>query len=222
MKINRFMGQIDSMARSNQFEVEIFQKTLNLRIRGMRCQKVTAPGKTITTNAFSVIPAGPANNTVTNIVYPQEVSLDFILDNSFEDRYAIESWMQSIYNDDYSINYSRGKSSDGDGGYLGKVVIRQLANDDIPIYEIELLDAFPTSLSGLALDMDASTIQTMTVGFSYRTWVSSFENAPTGSILGGIFNKGIRKLKGRVRKKVEDKVFKEGRSSLSKRLGLGD
>ena len=222
MKINRFMGQIDSMARSNQFEVEIFQKTLNLRIRGMRCQKVTAPGKTITTNAFSVIPAGPANNTVTNIVYPQEVSLDFILDNSFEDRYAIESWMQSIYNDDYSINYSRGKSGDGDGGYLGKVVIRQLANDDIPIYEIELLDAFPTSLSGLALDMDASTIQTMTVGFSYRTWVSSFENEHTGSILGGIFNKGIRKLKGRVRKKVEDKVFKEGRSSLSKRLGLGD
>ena len=220
MNINRFMGQIDSMARSNQFEVEIFQRTLNLRIRGMRCQKVTAPGKTITTNAFSVIPAGPANNTVTNIVYPQEVSLDFILDNSFEDRYAIESWMQSIYNDDYSINYSKGES--GDGGYLGNVVIRQLANDDIPIYEIELLDAFPTSLSGLALDMDASTIQTMTVGFSYRTWHSSFENAPTGSILGGIFNKGIRKLKGRVRKKVEDKVFKEGRSSLSKRLGLGD
>ena len=220
MKINRFMGQIDSMARSNQFEVEIFQRTLNLRIRGMRCQKVTAPGKSITTNAFSVIPAGPANNTVTNIVYDQAITLDFILDNSFEDRYAIESWMQSIYNDDYSINYSRGES--GKSGYLGNVVIRQLAKDDIPIYEVELLDAFPTSLSGLNMDMESSGIQTMTVGFTYRTWHSAFENAPTGSILGGIFNKGIRKLKGRVRKKVEDKVFKEGRSSLSKRLGLGD
>ena len=217
MKINRFMGQIDSMARTNRFEVEIFQPRLNLRMRGMRCQKVAAPGKGITTTPYNVIPAGPAQNSVTQILYTQEVTLDFILDNSFEDRYAIETWMQSIYNDDYSINYPKGNN-----GYLGNVIIRQLGNDDMSIYEVELLDAFPISMTGLNLDMETNSVQTMTVGFGYRTWHSSFENAPDGSILGALFRKGVRKLKSRVKKKAEDKIFREGRSSFSRRRGLGD
>ena len=71
MKINRFMSQIDSIARQNQFEVEVFQPSIGLRIRGMRCQKVSLPNKTLATNPYSLVPSGPAENMVTQVQYPQ-------------------------------------------------------------------------------------------------------------------------------------------------------
>ena len=222
MKINRFMSQIDTMARQNQFEVEVFQPSLSLRIRGMRCQKVSLPNKTLATNPYSVVPSGPAENMVTQVQYPQEVTLDFILDSSFEDRAKIELWQQHIFNDDYSIKYPKGISGLGTDGYLGTVVIRQLSRDGLPIYEVQLNDAFPSIISGLSFDMESSAVQTFTTTFSYRTWESHFENVPPGSILGALFQKGVKKLKSRVRKKAEDEIFKEGRTSFSRRRGLGD
>jgi hypothetical protein len=49
-------------------------------------------------------------------------------------------------------------------------------------------------------------MQTFDVTFTFRTWTSSYENAPSG-LLGGLFNKFSRKLKSKVKQKVGSKIF---------------
>ena len=216
MKISRFMSHIDSMARQNRFEVEIFNPSLGIRIRGMRVSKAVIPGRKITTDAYSEIPGGPARKYLQKVEYDQDITITFLSDNTLQDRQAIEAWMESMYDSDYAMKYLY----DADGGYTGTVVLRQLDRSDDAIYEVELIEAFPETLSGFSLDTSSSAIQTFDVTFGYRYWQSSFENEPANSILGALFKKAGRKLKSKVRKKVEDKVFKE-RGSLASKLGIG-
>tara|TARA_Y100001963_G_scaffold57872_1_gene80990 strand:- start:1185 stop:1853 length:669 start_codon:yes stop_codon:yes gene_type:complete len=222
MNINRFMGHIDQMSRKNRFEIDIFMPALDLRIRGLRVTTVTTPGKSITVEQFKPVPAGYAKNTIKGVEYPQEVTITCMCDSHMEDRQKIELWQNYMYDDDYSMRYAYNDTSGKQMGYVGTVAIRQLDRSGQSVYEVQLEDAFPQTLGGLSFDMASSDIQTFDVTFNYRTWHSAYENTPAGSILGALFQKGMRKIGSKVRKKVEDKVYKEGRRSLSNRLGLGD
>ena len=214
MRINRFMGQIDAMARQNRFECEIFYKGRDVRIRGMRVSKATVPGRKFTTESYSEIPGGPARKYLQKVEYDPEVTVTFLTDSTLEDRQAIEAWMEDMYDFDYAMKYPY-----ADNGYLGTVILRQLDRSDMPIYEVKLIDAFPEVLTGFSFDSSSSGIQTFDVTFGYRYWTSSFENAPANSILGELFKKAGRKLRGKATKKVEDTIFKE-RGSLASKIGL--
>tara|TARA_Y100001963_G_C6766667_1_gene442662 strand:+ start:568 stop:1182 length:615 start_codon:yes stop_codon:yes gene_type:complete len=203
MHINRFKTHINGVARQNRFEVDIFCPAIQLRMRSMRCQKATMPGKTLELSSFNKIPGGYADHVVKGIKYDENVILSFLLDDTFEDRQKIELWQQYIYNEDYSIRYPK----EGAKGYVGTVIIRQLDTGGNTIYEVELTDAFPTVLGALTLDMASSAVQTFDVTFTYRTWYSSYSNTPSDSILGGLFKKHSRRIGTKIRRKVEDKLF---------------
>ena len=215
MKIGRFMSHIDSMARQNRFEVEIFQPKIPLRIRGMRVSKAAVPGRKITSEVYSEVPSGPGRKYLKAVEWDQDVTITFLADNHLTDRQAIETWMEYMYDVNYAMKYPY-----ADNGYTGTVVLRQLDRSDQAIYEVELIEAFPETLTGFSFDTSSSSIQTFDVTFGYRYWQSSYENEPANSILGALFKKGKRKLKSKVTKKVEDKVFKE-RGNLASKLGLG-
>ena len=205
MKINRFMGHIDAMARQNRFEIQIFGP-MELRSRGMRISKATVPGRKFTTESYSEIAGSHKRKYLQAIEYDQEVTLTFITDNTLEDRQMIETWMESMYDWAYGVKYLY-DDDPAVGGYTGTVVLTQLDRSDLPIYEVELVEAFPETLSGFSLDSSSSAIQTFDVTFGYRTWKSSFENEPANSILGALFKKAGKKIKGKVRKKTEDFFF---------------
>ena len=214
MRINRFMGHIDAMARQNRFEVEIFMPILDIRMRGLRVSKAVIPGRKITTEAYSEIPSGPARKYLQKVEYDQDITLTFLTDSTLDDRMAIETWMEYMYDGSYAMKYLY-----ADNGYTGTIILRQLDRADMPIYEVELVEAFPETMSGLSLDSSSSAIQTFDVTFGYRTWTSKFENAPANTILGALFKKAGRKLRAKATRKVEDKVFKE-RRSLTSKIGL--
>ena len=214
MRINRFMGHIDAMARQNRFEVEIFMPVLDIRMRGLRVSKAVIPGRKITTEAYSEIPSGPARKYLQKVEYDQDITLTFLGDSTLVDRMAIETWMEYMYDGSYAMKYLY-----ADNGYTGTIILRQLDRADMPIYEVELVEAFPETMSGLSLDSSSSAIQTFDVTFGYRTWTSKFENAPANTILGALFKKAGRKLRAKATRKVEDKVFKE-RRSLTSKIGL--
>ena len=223
MKINRFMAHIDSMARQNRFEVTIQGPRMAghnpIRIRGLRISKASVPGRKFITESYSEIPGGPTRKYLQRVEYDQEVSITFISDNTLVDRMAIETWMESMHDWAYGVKYLY----DDDpkvGGYTGTVVLTQLDRSDLPIYEVELVEAFPETLSGFSLDSSSSAIQTFDVTFGYRYWKSAYENSPANSILGELFRKAGRKLRAKAKRKVEDKIFKDGRSSLAKKLGI--
>ena len=214
MRINRFMGHIDAMARQNRFEVEIFMPVLDIRMRGLRVSKAVIPGRKITTEAYSEIPSGPARKYLQKVEYDQDITLTFLTDSTLDDRMAIETWMEYMYDGSYAMKYLY-----ADNGYTGTIILRQLDRADMPIYEVGLVEAFPETMSGLSLDSSSSAIQTFDVTFGYRTWTSKFENAPANTILGALFKKAGRKLRAKATRKVEDKVFKE-RRSLTSKIGL--
>ena len=221
MKINRFMGHIDTMARQNRFEVDIFCPAIELRLRALRCRNAVLPGKNMTVEPYGEISSGPVRQYLKGVEYVQDIVLTFICDNTFEDKQGIEAWQQYMYGDDYSLRYPLGFKSDTqlNPGYAGTVIIRQMDRGDNVIYEVELVEAFPQSIAAQSLDMSSSDIQTFDVTFGYRTWTSRFENEAAGSILGAMFQQGVRKIKSKVRTAVEDKVYKE-RRTLTKRLGI--
>ena len=211
MHINRFLNHIDGMARTNRFEVDIFVPAIELRMRGLRCQKATLPAKTLELSTFRQVPGGPADHMVKGVTYGDNVVLGFMLDSSFEDRANIELWQNYIYNEDYSIRYPRDDKMDLAGmktqSYYGTVVLRQLGNDGFTLYEVQLEEAFPTVLGAISLDMNTSTLQTFDATFSYRTWHSAYANTPSGSYLANIFNKHKRRIGTRIKNKLADKVF---------------
>ena len=200
MHINRFMGaHLDNMARSNRFSVEIHGPQ-GLRSRGMRCTSISAGGKSLTTSQIQYSDAGPANNYVTAVDYGGTVSMTFMLDTTFEDMQFIERWMSLTHDEVWNLSYPE--------EYHGTVKITQLALDDFPIYSVDLHQAFPSDMSALSFDAggEGSEVQTFDVEFTYRTWSSAYENSPSG-LLGGLFKKFSRKLKTKVQKKIEGKVF---------------
>ena len=222
MKINRFMHHIDSMARQNRFEAQIFGPRMGgnqpIRLRGMRVSKATIPGRKFITESYSEIPGGPTRKYLQRVEYDQEVTLTFITDNTLEDRQMIETWMESMYDWSYGVSYLYNDDATV-GGYTGTVTLTQLDRADFPIYEVQLVEAFPEVLSGFSLDSSSSAIQTFDVTFGYRYWTSAYENAPENSILGALFQKAGRKLRGKATRKVEEKIFKE-RGSLASKIGL--
>jgi hypothetical protein len=193
-------------------------KNVSTGIRGIRVSKATIPGRKITTESYSEIPGGPKRKYLQAIEYDQEVTLTFITDNTLEDRQMIETWMESMYDWAYGVKYLY-DDDPAVGGYTGTVILTQLDRSDLPIYEVELVQAFPETLSGFSLDSSSSAIQTFDVTFGYRTWTSKYENEPENTILGALFKKAGRKLRSKATRKVEDKLFKE-RGSLASKIGL--
>ena len=137
MKINRFMGHIDSMARQNRFEVTIHHPAIGLHMRGMRVSKAAIPGRKFTTESYSEIPGGPARKYLQKVEYDQDITITFLTDNTLVDRMAIEAWMEYMYDIDYAMKYPY-SSNPSKHSYLGTVYITQLARDDFPIYEVKL------------------------------------------------------------------------------------
>ena len=210
MKINRFMANINDVARQNRFEVDLFALSGAIRVRGIRCIAATLPGRTLKLQPHAENQVGPLTPYVTGIDNDGgQIALTFICDDQFTERQAVEAWMQNIYDATYGLNYPE--------RYYGTIQIRQLGRDDLPIYEVELHDVFPSGITAQTLSMESGVPQTLTVNFAYRTWSSSFDNLPS-SFLGALFQKSKRRIFSRVRKKIEDKIFKEKRVSLSDRI----
>jgi len=207
MKINRFMANIDNMTRQNMFEVDIFCPAIDLRLRGIRCQKAVLPGKTFEVVPFNEVSSGPNRSYITKVSFPQDIAFTFLCDTHFEDKMKLELWQNYMYGEDYSIRYP--KSGKNGPGYEGKVIIRQMDKSDLSVYEVELLEAFPQVIAAQTLDMTSAAVQTFDVTFGYRTWFSSFEYPPENNILSAIFKQHKRRIISRTRRKIEDKLLNE-------------
>lgn len=198
MNIDRFKINLDAMARTNRYEVEIHGPA-GIRSRGLRCTDVSIPAKSIGTTSNSYLSAGPESVYADSVDYGQTVSLTFMLDHTYEDRQKMELWQSFIYDEAYNLQYP--------DKYWGSMKIIQMGVDNLPIYEVELHQCFPTTISSIGFASGGETsIQTFSTDFSFRSWSSSFENSP-GGLLGGLFNKFSRKLESKVNKKLSDKLF---------------
>ena len=198
MNINRFMNHMDSMGRKDRFNIEIRCPQINIRSRGLRCTAVSTPGKTIATTGKNYGGATPERLYVTGVEYENKITATFMLDTTFEDKQMMELWQSYMFDEAYNLQYP--------DSYHGQVIISQLGVDNQPVYTVELHEAFPTTVGGVAFSATEAAIQTFDVTFNYRTWSSAYENSP-GGLLGGLFKKFSRKITSKLDKKINDKLF---------------
>jgi hypothetical protein len=97
-------------------------------------------------------------------------TITVINDTNFAVRRAFETWMNSINSHVGNLNSAFTPSQ-----YMADLQVQQLAQqfDSIPIYEYEIKDAFPVSVSEIEVSYDSTdTIEEFTVEFAYQYWTS--------------------------------------------------
>lgn len=140
----------------------------------MLCETCSIPGRQITTMDFASVrnalkvPTGYFN---------EDVTFTFHLTNDYYVKKMFDKWSEMVLTtENYRTKYLK--------DYARDVVIQQLNQQNLPVYGIRLIDAFPISVNSIDLsNADDNNTVRVNVVFTYRDF------KPEGSIrtaLGGI------------------------------------
>ena len=182
------MNRANGVAMTNQFAVQLptigrfTGRTLNLM-----CKNVTMPGKQITTKDLNI---GLYNEKVVDGFLVDDVTMTFYVLNDYNTKLYFDEWRKLMvgetrgevgYKKDYAKRVTIHQLRKPDGtGILGQQYSKEISIGGIfnigfdffanSIYSVELIDAFPTSLSSIELSNDPDGIVEMTVQFSFTNW----------------------------------------------------
>lgn len=180
-KVENFLAQIreGSLARTNRFEViisapTIFENvylTFNNKV-SLLCEVSNFPPINLSVKPFKIF--GPSyQRPITSEYGGDGISMTFHVDRDMLTKLFFDEWIQSVVNkDNFTVNYQR--------EYVTNIDIRQLDEQENVTYEIQLIDAFPRSMTLMDLN-HSSTNQThrLNVIFAYRYWKRLFPISET-------------------------------------------
>lgn len=181
--IQQFVALISKkggVAKKNRFRINISIPSYSSGDISLLCESISFPGKTIQSFDFSSyrnpikIPTGFTNEDVTAV---------FHLTNDYYIKDLFDKWLNSIVNtEDYFIAY--------DKQFKTTVEIFQLNEKDQVVYGVELLDAYPISMSAVELDnSQTNATQKLTVDFTYNYWKAKpvgINSSPIESFIGDV------------------------------------
>ena len=182
------------LARPNNFLVELPAIGTSSREMNILCRQVSMPGKQIMSvdrrigMEYEKIPYGYAIDDVT---------MNFLLTNNYSAKRYFNLWRSLIINENkqvanYKVAYQKrikihqlvnGLPSNSFnfqvgpaavnvpiGNILNSFAVRKGVNISRTAYSIELIDAFPTTLSPMEFNNDLDTHLEASVTFSYTNW----------------------------------------------------
>ena len=131
------------------------------------------------------------NGPARNIAYDfksGDVNATFFADKFLRERTYFELWQKSAFSTaNFNYNYYNDYVTNLNIFQLGQYASRQ-ERDDVT-YGVQLIDAFPKTISDVYYSAEANTLQTFSVTFSFRYWVNYFidqqGNIELGNPLGG-------------------------------------
>ena len=121
------------------------------------CTDVTMPGRGISTFDHQDF---QQSNKFPYTVIDSEVTMSFLLTNDYYMRKMFDNWMNGIYN----VNTHRIGLKEN---YSVDCVIQHLNQQNIPIYGVKLLKAFPIDVSSTELSQEDTTLVKMSVTWAY-------------------------------------------------------
>jgi len=126
------------------------------------CESCTLPGRTISTIDYQNV------KQAVKIPYSfinEDVTFTFILTGDYYMRKLFDNWMSMVFDTEkYQLRYK--------DTYTTDVRIAQLNKNNIPVYTVQLHNAYPTGINAITLDNTSeSTIQKVTVNMTYETFV---------------------------------------------------
>lgn len=190
--IDKLKYKFDQGARPNRFAVNIFCDPLKINMEAIRCINASLPGKQLETSEASEY--GPARKMPYNVSMDGgEVTLTFLCDSTFSDRFLLESWQGFIFGQDNLGNsdFLRNPQFSYYKDYVGRVEIQQITQGDRDslVYEIE--EAYPISFSAQELSYEQTDdIMKFECTFAFRSFTTKYRS-PT-SLTG--LNRGARAL----------------------------
>jgi len=223
MKIDRFKQSIDNLPRANNYTCSLFanlsvdhkdpavddegtatgettdrRNTSVLRMRGIRCESMSVPGRGFLTHTPTE--HGPRRTVPLAPMY-DPFDCIFQLENSYEDRQQLEMWQQHMASpaSEFYSNYF--------DNYKGTIYLEQLDKYGQVIYRCVLADAWPLQLGQLQFSSGSGDFTKCNAQFMYRYWHSEFTNSKADNFLGGVIQKFGKKLGRRIAKKLENEIF---------------
>ena len=126
------------------------------------CESCTLPGRTVSTIDYQNV------KQAVKVPYSfinEDVTFTFILTGDYYMRKMFDNWMNLVFDaENYQLKYK--------DTYTTDVRIAQVNKNNIPVYTVQLHNAYPTGINAITLDNTAeSTIQKVTVNMTYETFV---------------------------------------------------
>ena len=172
----------NGIAAANQYRVELPRfGGASSRTLDVVCKEVTMPGKQVLTLDRQM---GIFQEKVANGFAIEEVTMVFHVLNDYGVKKWFDSWQKTIVADNGSMQGFVAYKND----YVKSIKIHQLRKPiarfgfdlgplDInfdafgsTIYSVELIEAFPTTLTSIALSNDPDGLVEVSITFSYTKW----------------------------------------------------
>ena len=134
-----------------------------------QCNAISLPSRGLTTVPDETI-YGPARHLVQGYTFG-DVSASFYLHNDMREKKFFETWQRIAFNPQ---TFAMGYYDD----YVGSVQIYTLDQQNNRRYGVELVEAFPETISEQTLSGEpSSTALQVQVGFKYRYWKNLTDEA---------------------------------------------
>jgi hypothetical protein len=147
----------------------------------LMCDAVNIPGRQIMTQEYMT---GLRTRKKPYSFINSDVNMSFHLTNDYYIYKYIKSWMDGIVvekgDNHYTVEYKEKYTTD--------IIIQQLSpngNSFLPVYSCKLRNAFPISLSDVALDQADNTTLKCAVTFAYDEFEELGLTENLGALLGG-------------------------------------
>lgn len=168
--LQRFIGQVKSegLARVNRFEVILtappaLASYSQINKASLLCEVSNFPPISLSVRPFKIF--GPTyQRPITSEYGGDGISMTFHVDRTMGIKRFFDDWIQYIVKrDSFTVAYQE--------DYECKIFIRQLDEQNNVTYEIELLEAFPRSITIMDLNNSAQNqTHRLNVIFAYRYW----------------------------------------------------
>ena len=171
--IDQFQTEVKtrSLARPNRFEI-VFpvpkgmtdsEELGDSRLISLFCESTSLPTQTIGVKQQRIY--GPAYQRPFNTEFGGEgITMTFLVDGDMDVKGFFDAWLSIIVDPfQYFVYYP--------DNYTVPIIIKQLDEDDNPIYSVTLEDAFPRSMALMELSNTAqNSVHKLNVTFAYRRW----------------------------------------------------
>lgn len=139
------------------------------------CKSTSLPSRQIGTTDYQ---SDRQSMKQPNNLADEEINMVFLVTSDMYIKTMFDSWANTIFNaKDYTVGWK--------DDYTTDVTIQQLNKENKPVYGVRLVNAFPTSIGGLALDNSSeNNTHELTVQWNYDYWVA--EDALTSTLGGGL------------------------------------
>jgi hypothetical protein len=139
------------------------------RYLALQCESAELPGKSIITADAKIY--GPGFKVPYQTQY-NETNLTFLCTNEFFERKLFDKWLEAIMpTDTNNLRFPKGKKS----RYLTNIKVVQYDEFIRQIYAVELMDAFPVSISAQPVSWGEEGFHRLTVQFAYQKYRTLYD-----------------------------------------------